>query len=33
MNEVFPLERGREAYDHMMGGKAKFDVYLQLIIR
>ena len=24
MNEVFPLERAPEAYDHMMSGKAKF---------
>ena len=24
MNEVFPLERTAEAYDHMMSGKAKF---------
>ena len=23
-NEVFPLERAAEAYDHMMSGKAKF---------
>jgi D-arabinose 1-dehydrogenase-like Zn-dependent alcohol dehydrogenase len=24
MNEVFPIERAAEAYDHMMNGKAKF---------
>lgn len=24
MNEVFPLERAAEAYDHMMSGKARF---------
>jgi D-arabinose 1-dehydrogenase-like Zn-dependent alcohol dehydrogenase len=28
MNEVFPLERAAEAYDHMMGGKAKFRCVL-----
>src|SRR5438477_7934649 len=28
MNEVFPLERAAEAYDRMMGGKARFRVVL-----
>ena len=28
MNEVFPLERAAEAYEHMMGGKAKFRCVL-----
>jgi len=28
MNEVFPLERAPEAYDHMMSGKAKFRCVL-----
>src|SRR6476469_1978012 len=28
MNEVFPLERAAEAYDHMMSGKAKFRCVL-----
>jgi len=28
MNEVFPLERASEAYDHMMSGKAKFRCVL-----
>jgi D-arabinose 1-dehydrogenase-like Zn-dependent alcohol dehydrogenase len=28
MNEVFPLERAAEAYDHMMSGKARFRVVL-----
>ncbi len=28
MNEVFPLERASEAYDHMMSGKARFRVVL-----
>ena len=28
MNEVFPLERGAEAYDHMISGKAKFRCVL-----
>jgi D-arabinose 1-dehydrogenase-like Zn-dependent alcohol dehydrogenase len=29
MNEVFPLERAAEAYDHMMSGKARFRVVLK----
>jgi D-arabinose 1-dehydrogenase-like Zn-dependent alcohol dehydrogenase len=33
MNEDFPLERAAEAYDHMMSGKDRLDVYLQLVIR
>jgi hypothetical protein len=28
MNEVFPLERATEAYDHMMSVKAKFRCVL-----
>ena len=28
MNEVFPLERAAEAYDHMMSGKAKYRCIL-----
>jgi alcohol dehydrogenase/propanol-preferring alcohol dehydrogenase len=28
MNEVFPLERATEAYERMMGGKARFRVVL-----
>jgi D-arabinose 1-dehydrogenase-like Zn-dependent alcohol dehydrogenase len=28
MNEVFPLQRAAEAYDHMMSGKARFRVVL-----
>jgi D-arabinose 1-dehydrogenase-like Zn-dependent alcohol dehydrogenase len=24
MNEIFPLERAAEAYEHMMSGKARF---------
>ena len=30
MNEVFPLERAAEAYDCMMGGKARFRVVLDI---
>jgi len=30
MNEIFPLERVTEAYDHMMGGKARFRVVLDI---
>jgi D-arabinose 1-dehydrogenase-like Zn-dependent alcohol dehydrogenase len=30
MNEVFPLERVTEAYDHMMSGKARFRVVLTM---
>jgi D-arabinose 1-dehydrogenase-like Zn-dependent alcohol dehydrogenase len=28
MNELFPLERAAEAYDHMMSGKARFRAVL-----
>jgi D-arabinose 1-dehydrogenase-like Zn-dependent alcohol dehydrogenase len=28
MNEIFPLERAGEAYDHMMSGKARFRCVL-----
>lgn len=28
MNEIFPLERADEAYDHMLSGKARFRVVL-----
>ena len=28
MNDVFPLERAAEAYDHMMSGKARFRAVL-----
>jgi D-arabinose 1-dehydrogenase-like Zn-dependent alcohol dehydrogenase len=28
INEVFPLERAAEAYDHMMNGKARFRAVL-----
>lgn len=30
MNEVFPLERAAEAYEHMMSGKARFRVVLKI---
>lgn len=30
MNEVFPLERVNDAYDRMMGGKARFRVVLKM---
>jgi D-arabinose 1-dehydrogenase-like Zn-dependent alcohol dehydrogenase len=30
MNEAFPLERATEAYDHMMSGKARFRVVLNI---
>jgi D-arabinose 1-dehydrogenase-like Zn-dependent alcohol dehydrogenase len=30
MNEVFPLEKAQEAYDHMMSGKARFRVVLKM---
>src|SRR5436189_3508842 len=30
MNEVFPLERAAEAYERMMGGKARFRVVLNI---
>jgi D-arabinose 1-dehydrogenase-like Zn-dependent alcohol dehydrogenase len=30
MNEPFPLERVSEAYDRMMGGKARFRVVLTI---
>jgi D-arabinose 1-dehydrogenase-like Zn-dependent alcohol dehydrogenase len=30
MNEVFPLERAAEAYEHMMSGKARFRAVLTL---
>lgn len=30
MNEVFPLERAAEAYDHMMSGKARFRAVLTM---
>jgi D-arabinose 1-dehydrogenase-like Zn-dependent alcohol dehydrogenase len=30
MNEVFPLEKAAEAYDHMMSGKARFRVVLDI---
>jgi D-arabinose 1-dehydrogenase-like Zn-dependent alcohol dehydrogenase len=33
INEVFPLERAAEAYDHMMGGKARSGCYLQLVTK
>ena len=29
MNEVFPLDRAAEAYEHMMSGKARFRVVLE----
>jgi D-arabinose 1-dehydrogenase-like Zn-dependent alcohol dehydrogenase len=28
MNEIFPLERAAEAYEHMMRGKARFRAVL-----
>ena len=28
MNEIFPLERAAEAYEHMMSGKARFRAVL-----
>ena len=30
MNEVFPLEKGAEAYERMMSGKARFRVVLDI---
>jgi D-arabinose 1-dehydrogenase-like Zn-dependent alcohol dehydrogenase len=30
MNEYFPLERAAEAYDHMLSGRARFRVVLQM---
>ncbi len=30
MNESFPLDRVTEAYDHMMSGKARFRVVLNI---
>jgi D-arabinose 1-dehydrogenase-like Zn-dependent alcohol dehydrogenase len=30
MNEVFPLERAAEAYEHMMSGKARFRAVLTM---
>ena len=30
MNEVYPLDRVSEAYDHMMSGKARFRVVLSI---
>lgn len=30
MNESFPLERAQEAYDHMLSGKARFRVVLNI---
>lgn len=30
MNEVFPLDRVKEAYEHMMSGKARFRVVLSI---
>jgi D-arabinose 1-dehydrogenase-like Zn-dependent alcohol dehydrogenase len=30
MNEVFPLDRAAEAYDHMLSGKARFRVVLDI---
>jgi D-arabinose 1-dehydrogenase-like Zn-dependent alcohol dehydrogenase len=30
MNEVFPLDRAAEAYDHMLSGKARFRVVLNI---
>jgi alcohol dehydrogenase len=30
MNEVFPLDRVTEAYDHMLSGKARFRVVLNI---
>jgi D-arabinose 1-dehydrogenase-like Zn-dependent alcohol dehydrogenase len=30
MNEIFPLEKAQEAYDHMMSGKARFRSVLQM---
>ena len=30
MNEIFPLERAAEAYEHMMSGKARFRAVLTM---
>lgn len=30
MNEIFPLEKAQEAYDHMMSGKARFRAVLTM---
>jgi D-arabinose 1-dehydrogenase-like Zn-dependent alcohol dehydrogenase len=31
MNEIFPLERAAESYDHMMSGRARFRVVLTTV--
>ena len=30
MNEIFPLERAAEAYEHMMSGKARFRAVITM---
>jgi alcohol dehydrogenase len=30
MNEVFPLDRAKEAYDRMMSGKARFRAVIKM---
>ena len=30
MNEIYPLARAEEAYNHMMSGKARFRVVLKV---
>ncbi len=30
MNEAFPLDRAAEAYEHMLSGKARFRVVLNI---
>ena len=30
MNEAFPLDRAAEAYEHMLSGKARFRVVLDI---
>jgi D-arabinose 1-dehydrogenase-like Zn-dependent alcohol dehydrogenase len=30
MNEIFPLERAAEAYEHMMSGKARFRAVISI---
>jgi D-arabinose 1-dehydrogenase-like Zn-dependent alcohol dehydrogenase len=30
MNEIYPLDKVSEAYDHMMSGKARFRVVLTI---
>jgi alcohol dehydrogenase/propanol-preferring alcohol dehydrogenase len=33
MNEIYPLDRAADAYEHMMSGKARFRVVLDMSAR